>query len=109
MVPKQLARAIPGHDIRTVRQMRWLGTRNGALLRRADMAGFEALVRPDRGIEHQQNVASLGFGIVLLRSPSNRLEALLMLVPELIEALAELRPGQVVHVGGASRRTGDGA
>ena len=97
-LPRPLAPKIPGHEVRTVRQMGWAGIVNGELLRRAAAAGFVALETADRSIEHQQNMARAGIGLVVLIAPSNRLEHLEPLAPRVAEALATIRPGQVVHV-----------
>lgn len=40
-LPRQLARELPGYDVRTVVQQRWTGLKNGELLRRAKSQGFE--------------------------------------------------------------------
>lgn len=98
-MPRPFARAVYGHEVRTVRQMGWLGTGNGELLRRAREAGFDALITVDRGIEYQQDVTRTGLGLVVLLASSNRVEALLPLAPAVVEALATLRPGQIVRIG----------
>ena len=38
-------------------------------------------------------------GVIMLVAPSNRLDALVPLVPELLGALAAVRPGTAVRVG----------
>ncbi len=97
-LPTVLAGEIVGHDARTVRQMGWLGVSNGDLLRRAVAAGFTAFVTADRNVEHQQNIAKLGLGIIVLIARSNRIEHVQALAPRVVEVLHTLRPGQVVHV-----------
>jgi hypothetical protein len=52
-MPLPFARDIVGHDVQTVRNMGWLGTRNGELLRRAAAAGFDAIVTMDRNMAFQ--------------------------------------------------------
>ena len=103
-LPRPLAPEILGHEVATVRQMGWAGLSNGELLRRMTGAGFGALVTADRSIEHQQNIARAGIGLVVLRSRSNRIEDLLPLAPQVAEALAAVRPGQIVHVGPERQR-----
>jgi len=98
-LPKALGRTLVGHQVWTVRQMRWDGLKNGELIRRAVAEGFDALVTMDRSIEHQQNVPQLGLGVVVMRAPSNRIEHVVPLAPEVLRALETLRPGQVVFVG----------
>lgn len=65
----------------------------------AASAGFDALVTVDRNLEYQQNVTQAEIGVIVLVAPSNRIEDLLPLTPELVRALDRLQPGQVIHVG----------
>ena len=94
-----LARRLPGHQVDTVGGRGWGGVKNGELLER--MQGeYDPFVTMDRGIEHQQNLTRLSFGILLIRAPSNRMEHLEPLVPAILDALDLLQPGQILHVGG---------
>lgn len=49
-VPRQLRRELPGHDVRTVQEMGWTGTENGALLHLAN-GRFDVLLTVDQRIE----------------------------------------------------------
>jgi predicted nuclease of predicted toxin-antitoxin system len=49
-LPRHLAREIAGHDVHTVQQCGWAGSKNGELLRAAAAAGFEVLVTVDRNL-----------------------------------------------------------
>lgn len=76
----------------------WAGITNGELLRR--MRGeYEALVTMDQGIEFQQNLIGLPFGVLLVRAPSNRMAQLQPLVPAIVDGLSALEPGQVHRIG----------
>lgn len=96
-VPKALRRELPGHDVRTVREMGWAGTKNGALLRLASGA-FDAFLTVDQGIEFQQDLAGLTLGVVVLIGASNDIDDLRPLVAEALSALALIQPGQVIKV-----------
>lgn len=97
-LPRDLGKDLTGHAVRTVRQAGWAGLGNGDLLRRA--AGqFDVIVTGDRNLEFQQNRASLPIPVVILVAVSNRIESLRPLVPELLQVLARIGPGQVLHVG----------
>lgn len=52
-LPRDLARDLTGHEVRTVRQAGWTGLGNGELLRRA-ADQFDVLVTGDRSLEHQR-------------------------------------------------------
>jgi hypothetical protein len=86
-------------DVVTVAEAGWSGTKNGELLRRA-VGNVDAFVTVDRNLVHQQNVKGLPFGVVVLMARTNRLGDLLPLVPEILIALANVRPGQTQQVGG---------
>jgi len=60
---------------------------------------YDVLVTMNRGVEFQQNVGALPFGIVLIRAASNRLAHLLPLVDSILGAIAAAKPGQLHRVG----------
>ena len=97
-LPAGLRQDFVGHDVTTVQRMGWAGTTNGALLQRAAAAGFEAFVTVDRGIEFQQRIARLSFGVIGIRASSNDVSALRHLMPAVLVALDSLGPGQVIRV-----------
>jgi hypothetical protein len=73
--------------------------KNGDLLQR--MRGeYDALRTMDQGIQFQQNIAALRFGVLLVLAPSNRMVHLRSLVPAILDALPGLRPGQLRRIGG---------
>ncbi len=97
-VPLRLARELVGHEVSTVRREGWTGKKNGALLALAAEAGFEVLVTNDRSIEHQQNLLELRLGIVVLDAPTNQLRDLVAILPQTLEAIAAVAPGEVRHL-----------
>jgi predicted nuclease of predicted toxin-antitoxin system len=98
-LPKRLKRDLVGHEVQTVPEAGWAGRKNGELLGLA--AGrFDAFITIDRNLVYQQRVVGLSFGVLVLRARSNRLSDLQVLVPKLLEALAVIRPGEVIQVGG---------
>ena len=58
-LPRQLSGHLEGHEVRTVQQQRWAGTKNGELLRLAVEAGFESFLTADHNLEYQQNLQAL--------------------------------------------------
>jgi hypothetical protein len=97
-LPRQLATYLVGHDARTVQQESWAGLKNGALLTKAENAGFSVFLTGDQNIEFQQNISKRRLGVVVLCAASNALEDLLPLVPAALTAIATVRPGQLVRV-----------
>jgi predicted nuclease of predicted toxin-antitoxin system len=98
-LPRQLKNELPGHQVKSVGELGWAGTKNGELLRLADER-FEVFVTPDVHLPEQQNLRGLRLSIIILRARSTDLEDLLPLVPSLLEFLARIPPGQVVRLGG---------
>ena len=99
-LPRQLASYLVGHDVRTVQQESWAGLKNGALLTRAEAAGFLVLLTGDQNLEFQQNISNRGLGVIVLRARSNALEDLIPLVPAALAAIMAVQIGQVIRVGG---------
>ena len=98
-LPRQLARHIRGHQVRTVQQQGLAGLGNGELLRRAAAAAFEIFVTADQNLQFQQNLAGSPLGVVVLVARSNALEDLLPLVPSVMEAVRDVQPGEVRRIG----------
>jgi len=99
-LPRQLARELVGHEVRTVQQQGWAGLGNGELLRRATEAGFEVFVTADQNLEFQQNLERSSLRVIVLVAPSNALEDLLPLVPSILRSIPDTRAGQVQRVDG---------
>ena len=99
-VPRKLGDQLANHSVQTVPDAGFAGTSNGELLRMAELAGFEVLLTIDRGMEYQQNLQGREIAIVLVNAKSNRLSDMLPLVHEILQVLASVRPGQLVHIGG---------
>ena len=97
-LPRQLAPYFVDHDVRTTQEQGWAGLKNGALLKQAFSAGFEALITGDKNLEFQQNVKASGLFVVVLVAPSNKLEDLLPRIPGALEALARAKPGEIERV-----------
>ena len=82
-VPRRLARLIAGHDVTTVVAHGWAGMRNGELLERAS-AEFDVFV------------SRFPLAVVILDAPTNSLEDLRPLVPQLLRTLDERPPSPTV-------------
>ncbi len=96
-LPKKLALALPDHEVRTVPQMGWAGTKNGELLRRAE-SEFDVFVTADQNLQYQQNLTGFNIAVLALVAGSNRLESLLPLVPALNAELERIQAGTIARV-----------
>jgi hypothetical protein len=97
-LPAGLRRDLPGHDVTTVQRMGWTGTKNGALLPLVAGTGFDAFVTVDKGIEFQQRVAALPFGVIALRTRSNDIVDLRPLMPVGLATLSQRTAGRLVRI-----------
>jgi predicted nuclease of predicted toxin-antitoxin system len=96
-VPRKLKHDLAGHDVWTARERGWNTLQDGPLL--DVIAGkIDALITTDRGLRFQQQLQGRPFAVVVLRAKSNRLDRLQPLVPAVLRALSELRPGEVREV-----------
>jgi len=97
-LPQDLRFELPGHEVVTVPFRGWASKQNGELLGLA-AAEFDALLTADHRIETQQNVARFDIAVVILVARSNRLADLIQVMPAVLEALPQVRPGRVYRVG----------
>ena len=97
-LPRKLKRDLAGCDTRTVPEMGWASKENGDLLGWA--AGhFDVFLTVDRNLSYQQDMGRFNIAVVVLVARGNRLADLRPLMPQVLEVLAEIRPGQLLRVG----------
>jgi predicted nuclease of predicted toxin-antitoxin system len=95
-LPKDLAKKLTGHSVKTVPQAGWASISNGKLLQLISASGkFDLFLTMDKSLPHQNKIRGLPFAIVVLRAKSNRLEHVFPFAPELRRRLAEFQPGHV--------------
>jgi predicted nuclease of predicted toxin-antitoxin system len=97
-VDGRLAAHFPAHEVHTTASLGWEQLRNGQLPASAAASGFDAVLTTDKGIKHQQNLATLPVAVVILRARSNRLVDLVPLVSHVENALGSLVPRRLVEV-----------
>ena len=97
-LPRKLKFDLPDHDVATVPEMGWAGTKNSALLRLAEVS-FAVFVTADQNLQYQQNLKSNQLAIILLVAPSSRPETLRPLMLQVLTALESIQAGDVVRIG----------
>jgi hypothetical protein len=93
--PYSLARELSGHECSSVNRLGWKGTKNGALLTRAEDAGFELLITMDDDIEPEQNMAGRRIAILVLKLKKQGKQATRALAPRVLAALPTIQPGEI--------------
>ncbi len=103
LIDERIRHDFSGHDCQTARYAGFAGLKNGDLLAAAEAAGFDVIVTVDQNIPHQQDVASRSIAILILRAHTNRLAHLKHNMPAALEALAVIKPGDVITLSASHR------
>ncbi|MGH9440610.1 MAG: hypothetical protein ACRD22_22785 [Terriglobia bacterium] len=98
-IDESLRHSFSGHLCQTCRYAGFKGLANGELIAAAEQAGFQVLITVDRNLTYQQNLRNRSISMIMLRGRTTDIDDLLVLMPEVIGALEDLKPGQVVQVG----------
>ena len=93
-IPRRLADHLTGVEVDTVYDRNWSGLKNGELLRNAG-PDYNVFVTADQNLQYQQNLKGFRIGVAVLAARTNRLQDLLLLVPELLRLCGTLAPGEV--------------
>ena len=65
-----------GFEVKTVREMQWLGKKNGELLGLMTFNGFDFFITLDKNLKHQQNLTKFDITIFLLLAKDNKHQTL---------------------------------
>ncbi|HXG64635.1 MAG TPA: DUF5615 family PIN-like protein [Blastocatellia bacterium] len=96
-VTRKLKMDFIGHEVHTVEEAGMKGLKNGQLLRSASGL-YDVLVTVDKSIPYQQNLASFNIAILILSAKKNTYDALHPLMPQALDALKQIKPGDVVSI-----------
>jgi hypothetical protein len=96
-MPRKLRREISNAVVRTVQEESWAGVKNGDLLRRASER-FDVLLTADQRLRYQQNIQQFAIGVVAIETSDTTLEGLRPLLPQINDAIANVKAGTVVVV-----------
>ena len=101
-LPRRLGRVLVGHDVVSVAEAGWSGLTNGRLLQVAQER-YDCLITADRSLVYQQTLPRFDIAVLVLRAKTNRLEDLAPLVPQILETLPALQPGESAEIPGLTR------
>lgn len=93
----------PGHEVSTVHEMGWGKLIDGELIALAQ-GSFDALLTIDKGLEFQQNLKKLSFGVIVAEVRKNQMPHYAAIAQDLLTAVNRIAPGQVIHVSGLRDR-----
>ncbi len=86
-----------GHDVSTVDEAGYKGLKNGKLLYAAS-GRFDVLITVDQNLRFQQNLANYSISVLVLRAPRTAISFLRPLIPEALQVLNTIQPGEVIVV-----------
>ena len=93
-LPHKLRLLLLGHDVRTTAYQGWAGLNNGALLKAAEDAGFDAIITADQGIRYQQNRENSQVALIVLSDNDGSL--ITASVKAILAAIDMVRPGALL-------------
>ena len=97
-VTKRLKGHLALHEVATVTEKGWGGLKNGQLMNVASADGFDILLTIDKNLQHQQNVVKYPLVVVVLNSPSSKLEILITFLPAFEQQLKAFTKGNAYLV-----------
>ncbi len=95
--PATLRKHLKPHEVKTTRQMGWQKLENGDLLNAAQ-DHFDVLISNDSNIKYQQQLPDYDIGLIVLRGVTNALPSLIELVPQILQLLTKIQPGEVHYL-----------
>ncbi len=96
-VPARLGPLLIGHTVTTVQRRGWSSIKNGKLLA-LSADEFDLVLTADRGMEYQQNLATLPVAVIIVLARSNRMQDIAPAVPQILSALGQIEPGTLLKV-----------
>ena len=96
-LPRKLKWEVQADTVRTVPEMGWASTKNGALLRLAEQ-DFDIFLTNDKNLESQQNLNLFDLAIIVLVAPTNDIKDLKPSMPEVNEALKSIGSREIMYI-----------
>lgn len=97
-VVRDLKKDLVGHEVSTAVEAGFGGLENGELLRAAS-SQYDVLITVDRNLPFQQNIGSRQIAVLILLATGITYEDLKPLVPQVLNKLPSMRPGEIHRIG----------
>jgi len=88
------------YEVFTVRDMKWLGTKNGQLIELMTTNGFHVLLTNDKNLYYQQKISALKVCIVNINSKTNRYDHVVEIIDKIKSKLQEIEAHLLNNSGG---------
>ena len=96
-VTRYLKRDLMRHEVLTVEEAGFKGLKNGRLLQAAS-GWYDVLVTVDQNLQYQQNLKAYTIAIIVLRAKRSTYPLLKPLMPQVLDTLEEIKPGEIIIV-----------
>jgi hypothetical protein len=97
-VTRYLKRDFAGHEVLTVEEAGFKGLKNGRLLQAAS-GQYGVLVTVDQNLQYQQNLKNFAVAVIVLEARRSTYPLLKPLMPQVLETLEKIKPGEVIVLG----------
>ena len=77
------------HEVFTVKDMNWLGIKNGELLKLMEVNHFEIFIAVDKNLPYQQNKNKLPLTVIILNVKRNILKRITILYPSILDLISK--------------------
>lgn len=96
-IPKRLKYRIieSGYEVHSIRDMNWLGLKDGELLKQAVENEFDVFITSDKNIVYQQNIAIIKMAFIVLDILRLKFTFIQPLLPQLLNTLLHVAKGQI--------------
>ena len=94
-IDPRLVEAFPDHHVQTLFDLGWQHLKDHVLVKQLEC---DVLITADQGFEHEHDLKSLSFGIVIVHVTRNKIAFYRPLFPQLRQIVATIKAGDVVHV-----------
>lgn len=98
-LPRRLCSLLVGHEVRTLAQCGWAGTKNGKLLELAATRCYIFLT-VEQNLEFQQKLATLPIAVLVVMAVSNRIEHLRPLICMILREVDRTPEKSLRRIGG---------
>ncbi|MGI8565189.1 MAG: DUF5615 family PIN-like protein [Pyrinomonadaceae bacterium] len=96
-VPRPLKRELRPHAVSHVTELGWENFDDGPLLKHA-ARDFDVLITTDQNLPYQQNLSRYDIAVIVLIAFRNRIDYLQPFIPEVLDILKAIQPGDVYEV-----------
>ncbi len=83
----EIQKMLLGYETKSIRDMGWLGKKNGELMQLISEYGFDIFISTDKNLPYQQNLSKLTYGLWILDTPKNDVNTLKLFIPLIIQEI----------------------